>query len=84
MIELITIKLIAFLAIFYKLVVTNHWSTGKKLLVALSAGLVIESTGTIACTALGLGPLCAMLTMIPLTAVAVSMCYMFYRKDFIY
>lgn len=84
MVTLIIIKLVAFLAVLYKLVVTNHWSTGKKLLVGLTSALITEGAGLLVNSFISLPFYVLLGTSIPTAIIAVIMCYKFYESDFTY
>jgi hypothetical protein len=79
---LILIEIIAFIAVFYKLVTTNHWTVGKKLMVALSAGIFMETMGLIIGASFGLPLVALPLFKIPKVIVGLTMCYYFYRNGF--
>jgi hypothetical protein len=39
---ILLVEAILFFLVFYRLITTNHWTIGKKLLVGLTAGILIE------------------------------------------
>lgn len=81
---IIVTELILFALVFYKLVTTNHWSIGKKLLVALTAGLMVESGGLLLAIALKLPVLTISIIKIPKMVIALIMTYYFYRHDSVF
>lgn len=84
MLETIIItELIAFIAIFYRLVTTNHWSTGKKLLVLLTGSIIIKDIGLFIALSAPFSIL-AIATSVPILIVGVIMCAMFYGNDFVH
>jgi hypothetical protein len=80
--ELITVEIVAFVAVFYKLVTTNHWTIGKKLMVALSLGIVIEALGVFIASSLGMSIAALAIFKVPKVIVGLCMCYFFYRNGF--
>lgn len=81
MFYLILIEVLAFLAILYRLVTTNHWTVGKKLLVALVSAILIEGIGTITACAFGLPLAILMLVKVPKLIVSLVMFYFFYQHE---
>lgn len=75
------IELVMFALVFYRLVTTNHWTIGKKLLVALSAGIIVESSGFIFAMLLSLNPMALLLIKVPKVLVSILMVYFFYRSE---
>lgn len=80
---ILLIEIIMFGLVFYRLVTTNHWTIGKKLLVGLSAGILTESVGFVAAMLCTLNPLVLLLVKIPKVLVSLVMVYFFYRHDFV-
>lgn len=80
---ILLVEIIMFGLVFYRLVTTNHWTIGKKLLVGLTAGILAESTGFIAAMLLSLNPITLLLIKVPKMLVSLVMVYFFYRHDFV-
>jgi ABC-type maltose transport system permease subunit len=75
------IEIILFALVFYRLVTTNHWTIGKKLLVGLTAGVITEAAGFIAAMLLNLDPVTLIFVKIPKMIVSGVMVYFFYRNE---
>lgn len=80
---ILLVEIIMFGLVFYRLVTTNHWTIGKKLLVGLTAGILTEAVGFIAAMLLSLNPITLVLIKIPKVLVSLIMVYFFYRHDFV-
>lgn len=80
---ILLVEIIMFGLVFYRLVTTNHWTIGKKLLVGLTAGILTESAGFIAAMLLSLNPITLLLIKVPKMLVSLVMVYFFYRHDFV-
>jgi len=78
---ILLIEIMLFALVFYRLVTTNHWTIGKKLLVGLTAGLVTESSGFIAAMLLNLNPITLTFIKIPKIVISGLMVYFFYRNE---
>lgn len=79
---ILMVGIAAFLAVLYKLVTTNHWTIGKKLLVCLVSAIVIGLIGKLAIIALAItAPSVGMLIQLPVVCVGLLMAYFFYKKD---
>jgi hypothetical protein len=74
-------EIILFGLVFYRLVTTNHWTIGKKLLVGLTAGILTEAAGFITAMALNLNPMILILVKIPKIIVSGLMVYFFYENE---
>ena len=80
---ILLVEIIMFGLVFYRLVTTNHWTIGKKLLVGLTAGILAESAGFVAAMLFSLNPIMLLLIKIPKMLVSLVMVYFFYRHDFV-
>jgi hypothetical protein len=75
------VELIMFGLVFFRLVTTNHWTIGKKLMVALSAGILVETAGFVLAMAASLDPTIVLLIKLPKILVGIAMVYFFYRHE---
>lgn len=79
---MITILGIAvFAAVLFKLVTTNHWTIGKKLLVCLTIGMLIELVGKLMIAMFLLPVAMYAIVQAPQILVGALMAYFFYRKE---
>lgn len=72
---LLLLQIVLFSLVFYRLVTTNHWTLGKKLLVGLVGSLLFQVTGFVCIAAFSLPVFFIPWMTIPLTAMALSMVY---------
>lgn len=78
---ILLVELILFALVFLRLITTNHWTIGKKLLVGLSSGILVETGGLFAAMLLNLNPITLILVKIPKIIVSGLMVYFFYRNE---
>ncbi|MDD3412544.1 MAG: hypothetical protein PHY47_00935 [Lachnospiraceae bacterium] len=81
MLIILALGIAAFGAVFYKLVTTNHWTIGKKLLVCLVASLLVELVGKLIILAFAFPVVMVSLLQIPVIFIGTLMAYFFYRKE---
>ena len=84
MLFVILFELFFFALVLYKLVTTNHWSVGKKLLVALIAGIIVESLGFLLALYLSVPILAVSIIKVPKIVVGIIMTYYFYRHESVF
>jgi hypothetical protein len=80
---MLLIEILLFGLVFYRLVTTNHWTIGKKLLVGLSVSILVETIGMLTAMICNLAPLVLVFVKLPIVIVGLLMVYFFYRNDFI-
>lgn len=78
---ILLIELFLFALVFYRLVTTNHWTIGKKLLVGLTAGVITEALGFITAMVLSLNPITLIYVKVPKIIVSGLMVYFFYKNE---
>ena len=78
---ILLVEIIMFGLVFYRLVTTNHWTIGKKLLVGLTAGILTESCGFIAAMLLNLNPVTLIYVKVPKIIASGLMVYFFYKNE---
>ena len=78
---ILLIETVLFFLVFYRLMTTNHWTIGKKLLVGLTAGILIETTGLMTAMLFSLTPILVIFLKIPKITVSALMVYFFYKKE---
>lgn len=77
---ILLIELFLFGLVFYRLVTTNHWTIGKKLLVGLVAGVIVESAGMMLAMICSLDPITLVYIKIPKVIISSLLVYFFYRN----
>jgi hypothetical protein len=78
---ILIVEIFLFGLVFYRLVTTNHWTIGKKLLVGLSAGILVEGLGFIAAMLFSSNPMTLVFIKIPKMICGAIMVYFFYRHE---
>lgn len=78
---ILLIEMFLFGLVFYRLITTNHWTLGKKLLVSLVAGILTEVFGFLIAMALSLDPVILIFIKIPKIVVSGLMVYFFYKHE---
>lgn len=73
-------EIMSFMLVLYRLLTTNHWTIGKKLLVGLVSGILVETLGLVAAMVYNLDPMTFILIKIPKIIVSCLMVYFFYRN----
>lgn len=74
-------QIVLFGLVFYRLVTTNHWTLGKKLLVALVGSILFQVVALALTVAFMPSLILINLTMLPQTIVAGIMTYFFYKNE---
>lgn len=75
------VEAILFSLIFYRLVTTNHWTIGKKLLVSLVGSILFEVTGFVIAMFLHLDPISLFFIKMPKLIASSLMVYFFYKNE---
>ncbi len=78
---ILLVEAILFSLIFYRLVTTNHWTIGKKLLVSLVGAILFEVTGFVFAMILNLDPISLFFIKIPKLIASTLMVYFFYKNE---
>lgn len=78
---ILLIEMFLFGLVFHRLVTTNHWTLGKKLLVSLVAGILTEAFGFLVAMTLSLDPVVLIFIKIPKIIVSGLMVYFFYKNE---
>jgi hypothetical protein len=78
---LLLAQVVLFALVFYRLVTTNHWTIGKKLLVGLTGSIIFEVTSFICIMVWNLSPAILVFVPIPKLVVSAIMVYFFYRSE---
>jgi hypothetical protein len=74
------VEIIIFLLVLFRLLTTNHWTIGKKLLVGLVSGVLVEGLGLLIAMICNLNPVTLILVKIPKIIISGLMVYYFYRN----
>ena len=77
---ILLVEIISFALVLYRLLTTNHWTIGKKLLVGLVSGVLVETLGLIVAMICNLNPVTLILVKIPKIIISGLMVYFFYRN----
>jgi hypothetical protein len=77
---ILLVEICLFGLVLYRLLTTNHWTIGKKLLVGLVAGILVETVGLVTAMLLNLNPMILILIKIPKVIISGLMVYFFYRN----
>lgn len=72
---LLLLQIVLFSLVFYRLMTTNHWTLGKKLLVGLVGSLLFQVTGFVCIAAFSLSVILIAWMTLPLTIMASVMVY---------
>ena len=78
---ILLLEIFLFGLVFFRLVTTNHWTLGKKLLVGLVAGILIECSGFIAAMILSLDPIALIFIKVPKVMASGLMVCFFYKNE---
>jgi hypothetical protein len=78
---LLLVQFILFGLVLYRLVTTNHWTIGKKLLVGLTGTILLEVFGFICAIAFQFSLFTLIFINIPKVIMSAIMVYYFYRSE---
>lgn len=78
---LLLLQIVLFSLVFYKLVTTNHWTIGKKLLVALVGAIILETMSFILISSFALAATYIAYTALPKALVGTVMVYFIWKDE---
>jgi hypothetical protein len=78
---ILLLEIFLFGLVFFRLMTTNHWTLGKKLLVGLVAAILTECSGFIVAMILSLDPIALIFIKIPKVMASGLMVCFFYKNE---